>query len=189
SINKNDMPLLGHTFLSSAYFMVDQDRQQFTLAEAIPTEDQKLVPIGPPSCALPTPVSPPATSSASGLRTSSETTPNSSSPTRSAAQDRHTSSGAVAGAVIGGVAGLSLCVVAIILLLRRRRARQQAVEAKQYGDAKRDTKNTDIIDTLPTHKQEMAADHTHQPPAELPLQQHTSYQLEPYEMSATPALS
>ena len=174
--NKNDMPQLGLTFLSSAYFMVDQDRQQFTLAEAIATEDQKLVPIGPPTCALPTPASLPANSSVSG-------------PARPAARHRDISNGAIVGAVVGGVAVFAVGVVAILLLLRRRRAHQQTVEAKQLGDTKRDARDADMSDMLPTHKQELAADHTHQPPAELPLQQHTSYQLAPYELPATRALS
>lgn len=48
NVIKNDMPLLGHSLLTSAYFMVGQDHQQSKLAKTIANKDQKLVPIGPP---------------------------------------------------------------------------------------------------------------------------------------------
>lgn len=43
-INKDDMPLLGQTFLSSAYVFVDQDANRFTIWQSNATTDQEIIP-------------------------------------------------------------------------------------------------------------------------------------------------
>lgn len=46
-INANDMPFLGATFLTSAYLSVNHDYGSFSLWQANPTTDEKLIGIGP----------------------------------------------------------------------------------------------------------------------------------------------
>lgn len=95
-INANDLPTLGHTFLSSAYMMVNQDASTFILWESKSTTDQHLVAVRSSSACTA-----PAASS-----TFAKSTPPSGAtfgppPSR-------LSGGAIAGAAIGGVAAAAL---------------------------------------------------------------------------------
>lgn len=45
SVNANDMPLLGMTFLSSAYLSINYDKAEFTLWQANPTTDENILAI------------------------------------------------------------------------------------------------------------------------------------------------
>ena len=58
-INKNDMPILGQTFLTTAYLLVDNDQQTFTLWKNNLTSEERITNIGP-SSQCPTPVTNPA---------------------------------------------------------------------------------------------------------------------------------
>lgn len=164
------MPLLARSFLTSAYLLVDRDKQVFTLANVKPTTDQSLVAIAPSNCEEADAVSTAATSTSSATSKPTET----SSP-----QSDH--KGVIAGAVVGGTSGIALCILGIVLFLRRRRqAGQLALSPleKPKSDSASDTGNI-----LGGYKPEMPSDLEHQPRAELPLDRNPSYQLAPYEMA------
>lgn len=167
--NKNDMPLLGRAFLSSAYLMVDQDNQQFTLAEVNATSNQKIVSNGPPVC---------QSSSAAGATNSPTISPT------PATTHQGISTGVIVGAVVGSAVALALCLGAILLLRRRRRTRQEQIV--QTENEKRDPPITRVSQLsqpgLGMYKAEMPSDYTHQPRAEIPSQRHPPYQLGPHEM-------
>ena len=44
-VNKNDMPVLSAAFLTSAYLLVDNERERFTLWKGQPSKTQNLVPL------------------------------------------------------------------------------------------------------------------------------------------------
>lgn len=178
-INKNDMPLLGRSFLSSAYLMVDQDNQQFTLAEVNPTSNQKIITNGPPVCQSPKSISTPTPTSSSAV---GATSPPAVSPTP-ANTHRGISTGVVAGAAVGGVAAVVLCLGALLLLRRRRRTQQQ--QSAQMESDKRGPPITEVSQPgFGMIKAEMPSGYMHQPPAEMPSQRHSPYQLAPYEMAS-----
>lgn len=171
-VNKNDIPVLGRSFLSSAYLMVDADNQQFTLAKVNATSAEKIVPIGPPACQSP-----------KSIATPTSTTSTATSTTFPAGTHQGVSTGVVAGAVVGGAAVVALCLVALLLLRRRRRLYQQRLA--QMESEKRDSPITGVDQPgFGMIKAEMPSDHTHQPPAEMPSQRHSPYQLAPYEMAS-----
>lgn len=181
-LDKNDMPILGRAFLSSAYLMVDVDHEQFTLARINATSTQQIVPIGPPGCQSPrsiaTPI--PTTSTAAGT-----TGPAVISPTPSIQTSAHqgVSAGVIAGAAVGGAAAVALCLGALLLLRRRRRTYQQSLA--QMESEKRDPRVTGADQPgFSMIKAEMPSDYTHQPPAELPSQRHPPSHTAPYEMAA-----
>lgn len=178
-INKNDMPLLGLSFLSSAYLMVDQDNQQFTLAGVNATNNEKIVSNGPPTCQSPKSISGPAptSSSAAGV-----TSPSVVPPTPENTH-RGISTGLVAGATIGGVAAVALFIGVLLLLLLRRRRRTRQEQVARIESEKRDPPIIGVSEPgFGMQKAEMSSDHTHQPAAEMPSQRHPPYQLGPYEM-------
>ncbi len=177
-INKNDMPLLGRSFLSSAYLMVDQDNQQFTLAGVNATNNEKIISNGPPVCQSPKSISTPAPTSSGAA---GATSPPAVSPTP-ANTHQGISTGVVAGAAVGGVAAVALCLGAFLLLLRRRRRTRQEQLARMESE-KRDPPVTGVSEPgFGMPKAEMSSDYTHQPASEMPSQRHPPYQLGPYEM-------
>ena len=175
-VNKNDMPILGRPFLTSAYLIVDVDHRRFTVAPSKATDTQDIVAIGPPACSsaeqLSTPTAGiPAASQATAL---ASTTPDPKPTTAASRQDVPTA--AIAGGAVGGVVAIALCLAAILALRRRRRrARERAIQ-----ESLENTKSGMGVHVL--EKGELASDHTHQPPMELPLERDPQYRLAPFEM-------
>ena len=120
STNGGDFPILGQTFLTSAYMMVNYDTNQLTLWQANTTEDENLVAVSPSSTCKPA-NSPQTAATSSGA--TSQATP------KQDTQPQHTglSAGAIAGAAIGGVMAVMLITLACLYLRRARK--QRAVQA------------------------------------------------------------
>ena len=175
----SSLPILGHPFLTSAYFMVDQDQGQFTIAGVNATTDHKPVSIGPPTCEGTKPISTPTSGAPSG-----GSTPMGSPSTPLPTSTHETvSKGATAGIAVGGVAAVAiLCLGATVFLRRRRHSPQQPLPQMGVPNryTKRDTEYSDP--TYRLFKPEMDSGHEHQPPAEMPLEQHPPYRLAPHEM-------
>lgn len=111
--------------------------------------------------------------------TSSSTTlvGSTSSPSATAAATGHTSvpKGTIAGAVIGGLAGIALFFVGFLFLLKRIRAR-----GKHIGSTKDSEKSLRPASTM-LHKPELAADQ--HPPQDMASVRDSWYAMPPYEMS------
>lgn len=163
-INANDMPILGQTFLTSAYLMVNQDASTFTLWQNQPTLNQSLVAIGPPkACTAP-------------VNTSATITGSSSSniSTFPASAVNRISGGAIAGLCVGAIA-FSALVLGLALWLRRR-----SLQRKDSGRADGPTNPT----MSGLDKSEVPRDGY--PPQELPARStmQQAPQLYPSEMAA-----
>ncbi|MCJ1405933.1 hypothetical protein MMC11_009167 [Xylographa trunciseda] len=137
-VNQNDLPLLGRTFLTSAYLHVNYDLNQFTLWQANPTLNESIVAVGSSG-------SPSCTSTASPaiiLSTPAVTGTASGSPTSSAIaapavqNDKSVPTGAIVGAAVGGAAVIGI-IAAIVLLLCFRRSR---APVNRYSDGYSDIK-------------------------------------------------
>ena len=118
-INKDDIPILGQTFLSSAYLHVDLDQSQFTLWQSNSTRDSKIVALGPSNTctasSVPGPTNPVVPST-------------SSTPTDSTAP-----TGAIVGGAVGGV--VLLVSLAVLLFYLRRRRQSAAPDVSAYPGA------------------------------------------------------
>lgn len=179
-INKNDMPILGRAFLTSAYLMVDTENQQFTLARANATNAEKIVPLGPPACQSPKSTATPIPTVSTAASATGPTTV-SSTPPIPAITHQGVSKGVIAGATVGGAAAIAICLGALLLLRRRRRTRQYQIA--QTENEKRDPPIDGVSEPgSGIHKAEMSSDYTHQPAAEMPSQRHPPYSLGPHEM-------
>lgn len=119
--NKDDTPIIGMPFFSSAYLMVDLDASTFTLWQANMTDNSNLIAIGADAgCTHSPPVStnstiddaPPASSDEEALDNDQ------------GSQDLGT--GAVAGAAIGGLAAVIMLVVLAYFIIRRCRRQSKS---------------------------------------------------------------
>ncbi|KAL8644533.1 MAG: hypothetical protein Q9226_007716 [Calogaya cf. arnoldii] len=173
-INKNDMPLLGRPFFSSAYMLVDHEHNEFTLWQGNPTAtEKKLVPIGPtctPSI-IPTTLAPVSTSSAIAAPQSPETS-----------DDQAIGTGPIAGVVIGCLAGL--IIVALLLHRYFRHQQNQKPQPPPPAVPEKDNNNNRGSSYIP-FKAEMPTDR--QPPQELPIERNQPHVVGPYEMGAHPS--
>ena len=168
AINLNDMPRFGMPFLSSAYLLVDNDNQQFTLWASQQSETSNLTELGPPACR------PPVTPS---IPNSTATAPPPPPPPRpSSLTDNRPSKATIAGSVIGGLAAISLFCGAYLLQKRRRKRRQQEEQALRGGPAI----DARYSDNLGYYKAEMPSDR--QPPQELALLKSPGYDFMPLEL-------
>ncbi|KIH93206.1 aspartic-type endopeptidase [Sporothrix brasiliensis 5110] len=131
-VNADDMTQLGRPFLSAAYVMLNQDAGTFTLWQANPTTQRRLVAVDETNadvaavCATTSSGgnndSVNATAPANGTSSTGETTPGSSS---SGSNARKPSTGAIVGAVAGGaVVVAALIGVSVFYCLRRRQRRR-----------------------------------------------------------------
>lgn len=165
--------LAGTPFLSSAYLMVDNDHEQFTLWKSQQSQTSNLIAIGPPACNSPIPT-PTAQSLPSVL----------ASPPAGHHRSTGVPKGAIAGAVIGGLAIIGLCMGAFLMRKRRRtqhrQEQRQEQERQEYEARVEATKNSVYSDDPAYLKPEMPSDK--QPPQEMPLEQDTGYSIAPYEM-------
>ncbi|KAL6715894.1 hypothetical protein ACLMJK_006855 [Lecanora helva] len=161
-INANDKLVLGLPFFTSAYMMVDNDREQFTLWKSQASKTSQLVAMPALNCknvTSPTsPGPPPAVSSA----------------VNTATDHKLVSNGAIAGAVVGALAGGMLLVSAAFLIWKRRTAQTPAEEPEKSTTTSRPT--TPIL-----YKPELASDR--QPPQEMPVTRDPETASAPYEMS------
>jgi hypothetical protein len=153
--NANDQPKLGHTFLTSAYLMVNQESNTYTLWEANPTTDQQLVSLGSTtSCnASATNAAEPASSS------SGSSTPVPKPP-------HHTNVGAIAGGTVVGVAAIVL-VVAALLYFRKKRKANVAFRQSEASSAAMLSEQSYVHDRTPSYiKPELPGNHqiNHDPP-------------------------
>ncbi len=109
---------LGRYFLTSAYLMIDQDSDTFTLWQANPTSDSKLVSVVTNENAE------------CGNRTSTPDS-NASSPDTSQNSQAATglSGGSIAGVVVGVVVGLGILGLGILFYLRQARRQAEFTQA------------------------------------------------------------
>ena len=163
AINLNDMPRFGMPFLSSAYLLVDNDNQQFTLWASQQSETSNLIELGPPACRPPV---------APSVPTSTATAP--PPPPSSSLTDSRPSRGAIAGGVIGGLAAILLFCSAYLLQRRRRKRQQNRQQTLQGGF------DATYSDNLAYNKAEMPSDQ--QPPQELALVKSPGYDFVPHEL-------
>lgn len=164
-INKNDMPVYGKPFLTSAYLFVNSDRGEFTLWASQPNTTQNIVAVGPPVCSS-TPSSQPALPAPTSLATSGA---KEKAPT-----------GAIAGAVVGGLAGTALIIGALLFLARRRRNKRRQQEAQDAPPRDSSLAGSGQRSSRWGEKAEMSTD-TH-PPLEMPSTRDPGYATPPYEM-------
>jgi len=164
--NKNDLPLIGRSFLSSAYLLVDNDHRQFSLWQSNPTTNQSLVALGPSPCASSPPI---VSSSASTSSIAAQSSAPPSTTGKPTAASQPASKGAIGGIVVG-VGALVLLVAMAIFVMRRRRARLRSIKTQELHGA--DNKHV---------PPEMGADQN--PAQEMPLARHQPYALALYEMS------
>ena len=154
SINLNDMPRFGAPFLSSAYLLVDNDNQHFTLWASQQSQTSNLVELGPPVCR-------PAVTTPSSSAPAPPPKPYGSGPSKAA----------IAGGIIGGLTAVSLCIGAYFLFMRRLRRqqdRQQEMQAVPPFDAKYSDNAMYDKPEMPSHQQ---------PPQELSLLKSPTYAL------------
>ena len=168
AINVNDMPLFGLPFLSSAYLIVDNDKQHFTLSQSQQTSTSNLVAIGPPACSIPAP-SPTSQLLPSVLASPAPTATPTPQPSSGIPK------GTIAGAVVGGLTIILICA-GLFLFQKRRRVEKQKQELGTMVE----------VDNLVYTKPEMSSEW--QPPQEMPLDQDSSQGIPPYEMPSTPRL-
>ena len=144
------MPAFGRTFLTGAYLMVDDDKQQFTLWQGQSSTEQKLVAHGPSLCPEPVPVS----SSAAPSPTETSRGPGST-----------ISKGGIAGIFVGLVFIIAICIGIGYFLARKSRRKQ----AKRDEDEQQNGKHNSLDSKEPEYqKPELSSDHQHQPPQEIP---------------------
>ena len=171
-VNKDDLPLLGQTFLSSAYLNVDLDSSEFSIASYKATSESDLVPLAPSGCQAPPAISTNAVSSIAPEIPGATST--------SIPASRHTSSskkGLITGIVIGALVA-TLTIVSSMLWYRRKRATRKH---QQRVLASVDKKVADPHLSNPFfYNPELPADK--HPPQELPLERNQPAFLPPYEM-------
>lgn len=137
------MPRIGGMFFSSAYLMVNHDKNQFTIAQAkSEPAPSKLIAfdtandcVGPAEAA--------AASTTPGAPTDSNAG-NSDSNGSSTSSSSALSSGAIAGIVIGALSGLALILGIAFLLWRRKRRATAAVDPSPEPGHYTDITNTPV---------------------------------------------
>lgn len=156
---QNHMPMFGRPFLSSAYLLVDQDQEEFTIWNYDETStDKKLVPIG---------------ADCSGGSASSATTASVPPQSGASSYSKTMSTGSIAGAVVGSLVGLAL----IIFLIFRYYRRHQRLS--HHGQS---VEQDPRVSVFHGYKAELQAEN--RAPQELPLEQDPPSSLQPYEMAA-----
>ncbi|KAL9018876.1 MAG: hypothetical protein Q9185_003847 [Variospora sp. 1 TL-2023] len=165
---QDHMPLLGVPFLSSAYLLVDQDHEEFTLWNYDPTlTEKRLVPIGP-NC-----------SGGFGGVASSATT---DSVPEASSGSRSLSAGSIVGIVLGSLA--ALVVIFVLPFLYYRRRKRLSHEAAPAADSNSDGGGNPQVSSSLGFKPELHAQEPFR--SELPVERDTGYTLQPYEMGAQP---
>ena len=116
--NEDDYAILGRHFFQAAYLTVDIDAQTFTISEANPTTDSKMVALGG-ECSSPKVNAPPTKGQSA----------NSSASATDTSEGGSLSTGGIVGVAIGGALIAALAASAIVLfVLRRRKSGDRRVE-------------------------------------------------------------
>lgn len=138
--NNNDFPLLGLTFLTSAYLMADLDRGQFTLWEAVANKTQDIRAVRPSStCSIANSPQQSATSTrASAIPSATDPSPPSQPSIKSISSTNPAaiSIGVIAGAAIGGVALVVVSALGWVYLHRAKRRRDHRNSTETYSTSK-----------------------------------------------------
>lgn len=134
-VNRDDMPILGRQFLSSAYIMVNQDAGEFTLWSGNPTNAVDLVAVDENGQE----VTDFCNDGDSPSPSQSTTSPPASSVTGSESEESEGDDGPPIGLIAGVAAGGAVLIIAIAALVflfcRRRRRRQRAALDQGPGPA------------------------------------------------------
>lgn len=149
-VNKGDTLILGRHFFSSAYLMVNHDINEYTMWVANQTIEKNVVILDEDGNEHIDPCSSSTPSGGSGGSGGSTSI----------------SSGGIAGAVIGSVAGAAFIVVAALFFIWRRR---KVTEVKaEAGTVWSPASGKGFIDNTPRMPQELTGDN-HSPSHELPV--------------------
>ncbi|KAK4554535.1 hypothetical protein LTR86_008389 [Recurvomyces mirabilis] len=144
-VNANDPPIIGMQFLSAAYLMVDLDARTFTLWQANPSTESRLISVGG-QCSEEPAVNSNATSPSTNSTSSGPQEGGSNSTVSAARPASKASTGTIAGAVVGAVLGLALIAgIVILVLLRRKKTRESkaaSTERLTVVDGKSDPEDT-----------------------------------------------
>ena len=178
------MSILGRPFLTSTYFIVDQDKQHFSLSKVNATSDHILVSGRPPSCNRTSSLATP-TSGASGNGRVSTGASSTSEPTASVVPPRHRlSHGAIAGTVTGGVVVVALCFGVFVFsrYLRRTDAQPLTVPVADVHE-NCDTGTKYAESEAKPYKVEVPTDFKYEPSMQMLLERHPLHQPAPYELS------
>ena len=177
SLESINIPILGRPFFTSAYFIVDHDRQQFTLAKVNATNNHNPVTLGPPTCDRTNSTATPASGASGDGQASTAASSVSKSTSGMASTHQGLSKGAVAGAVVGSVAAVALCLGTLILLIHgRQHVRKQS--QKTNVATQRESTSGNSQQEVGLNTPEMSASIEHQAPAELPLERHSPAPIE-----------
>ncbi|EED14742.1 aspartic-type endopeptidase, putative [Talaromyces stipitatus ATCC 10500] len=119
SINADDLPQLGRQFLTSAYLMLNQDANTYTLWEANPVTNEDLVAVDQSG----TPVSMFCTTTSTTVESSmSQTgTANPGPNKNNSSHKKDVSGGAISGIVVGCIAGVALTAVMVLYTIGKKR--------------------------------------------------------------------
>jgi hypothetical protein len=109
-VNEGDLPQLGRQFLSSAYLMVNQDADEFTLWSANPTANEDLVAVDTQNQVI--------EEFCSSTTNTSKTVPHNT--TQAQSSDK-LSAGGILGTTVGSVAVVAVVLGAIFWFITRRR--------------------------------------------------------------------
>lgn len=165
SANEDDMARIGRQFFSGAYLMVNHDSSEYTMWAANATTDKNLVIVDEKGNERPSPCS-------------SSTPVGSSTPSGGSGESKNISSGGIAGAVVGSVAGVAFIAGIVFFFIWRRRkaamAKAAAAENQRSsmgesgpGTFRSSTSDKGPIDLTPRMAQELPGDN-HNPSHELP---------------------
>ncbi|KAK2787604.1 hypothetical protein FQN53_005054 [Emmonsiellopsis sp. PD_33] len=127
-VNADDLPQLGKQFLSSAYLLVNQDASEFTVWAANPTRDQDLVGVDTRNTVVEEFCAKNAPLGSSGSSPSDSPESN-GAPTSS----KSLSGGAIAGIVIGAVAGIAILAAGLFLYISKRKKAGSATSSTQLS--------------------------------------------------------
>ncbi|KAL1965196.1 hypothetical protein VTN77DRAFT_5950 [Rasamsonia byssochlamydoides] len=124
--NTNDMPLLGTTFLSSTYVYVDNDNKAFTIWQANPTTETKLVAVNhnntsSSGSACQNSVPPPSESASSSVGGPGS----GGNSTTSDLNSQHLSSGVIVGIAVAGVVAALIALSTLLFYFCRRRQNRE----------------------------------------------------------------
>lgn len=130
--NADDVIKIGRNFFSAAYIMVNYDAGEFTIWPANQTARQEIVAVDAKGNELDADSL--CSSSENATVTAAGTTPSGTSTSRTgtstagsaSSESSSTPVGAIAGGVVGGVAGIAALALVAFLALRRRRAKSQS---------------------------------------------------------------
>ena len=167
-VTENHLPLLGQTFLSSAYLTVDLDEKEFSLSEYNETIEQELVALGPRGCSSDVPAVPTAKPSNNSIVNTIGR--------GSTAQNQH--AGTIAGVIVGCIA---FVLIALGAFLWYRKSRARRAMGPERGQGLHNGSRDSPLSNPFFYNPELPTDR--HPPQEMPLEKHQPSALAPYELT------